>query len=280
MTLSAPTIRLARCVAAAILAAVCLAATASAQDAPVITACAGPNGQLRLVDAAEDCRKSETSLQWSVIGPQGPRGDRGLQGERGPQGEPGLKGDKGDKGDRGDAGDVGPQGDRGEQGPQGAPGPGFTGDQFYTVGIGDLRPMMGQAPLSFLSAAPGGVFTQQPESRLFAAVHLPQGAQIEAIALNGFDANGTVALRATLHAFSMAPIPGDMPATIGSAESMGGFLAGVFSTTSPAMGVVDNSMWHYYVQVTSIADATGNPTQWPGSSLQVLGVTVKYRLVP
>ncbi len=274
MRLSFPKIRLARAGAAAIFAAMCAVATASAQETRSITAGAGPNGQLRLVESADDCRKSETSLQWSVIGPQGPRGDRG------PQGDVGPKGDKGDAGDKGDRGEAGPQGDQGEQGPQGAPGPGFTGDQFYTVGIGDLRPMMGQAPLSFLSTPPGGVFTQQPESRLFAAVHLPQGARIDALTLNGFDSSGIVTLRATLHAFSMAPAPGDMPATIGTAESMGGFAAGVFSTTSPAMAVVDNSMWHYYVQLSAVADAAGTPTQWPGSSLQVLGVTVKYRLVP
>ena len=257
MRLNRSQVRLARACAAAVFAAAGAVATASAQGEHTITACAGPNGQLRLVETAEDCRKSESPVLWSVTGPQGPQGEPGAQG---PQGEPGE------------------QGPRGEQGPQGAPGPGFSGSQFYTVGIGDLRPMMGQVQLNFLAAPPGGVFTNMPETRLFAAVHLPQGARIESITLNGWDSNATVALRAALNAFPLAPAPGESAQVIGSTESLAGFAQGVFATTGPAVGVVDNAAWHYFVQVTSIADATGQPTGWPTNLLQVLGVVVKYRL--
>ena len=266
MRLNGSQVRLARACAVAVFAAAGAVATASAQAERTITACAGPNGQLRLVETADECRKSESPVRWSMIGPPGPQGDRGAQG---PQGEPGEPGPQGEPGE---------QGPRGEQGPQGAPGPGFSGTQFYTVGIGDLRPMMGQVQLNFLAAPPGGVFTNMPETRLFAAVHLPQGARIEAITLNGWDSNATIALRAALHAFPLAPAPGEAPQVIGSTESLAGFSQGVFSTTGPAMGVVDNAAWHYFVQVTSIADATGQPTGWPTNLLQVLGVVVKYRL--
>ena len=248
MRLPGSQFRVARAGAAAVFAATCVVAPASAQEARVITACAGPNGQLRVVDSAADCRKSEWPLQWNVIGPQG------LQGERGEKG------------------------DAGEQGPQGAAGPGFSGNQFYTVGIGDLRPIAGTSPLFFLNAPPGGVFTTNPETRLFAAVHLPQGARLEGLTLNGVDSSPPAAVRAELVAIRMAPAPGEMPQVMGTAQSMAGFAQGIFSAPAPVVAVVDNATWHYFLQVTSISDMSGMPAGWPGSLLQVLGVVVHYRL--
>jgi hypothetical protein len=64
-------------------------------------------GDLRAVDAAEDCRSYEKAVSWNQEGPQGPVGPAG---PRGPQGDPGPKGDPGPPGATGPAGPVGPSG--------------------------------------------------------------------------------------------------------------------------------------------------------------------------
>lgn len=57
-----------------------------------IYACAGPNGQLRVVSGPGSCRPSETPLSWNQAGPPGPQGDPG---EPGPLGLPGPPGEPG-----------------------------------------------------------------------------------------------------------------------------------------------------------------------------------------
>lgn len=77
-----------------------------------IVACKSvPNGQVRVVKSASDCRSSEEVLTWNSEGPAGPQGPRGPQGETGAQGP------------QGETGAQGPQGETGAQGPQGVPGP-------------------------------------------------------------------------------------------------------------------------------------------------------------
>lgn len=68
--------------------ALCVLGVASpaAAQTNVLYACAGPNGQLRIVGDAGACRASETSLSWNAQGQQGPEGAPGLQGEPGPAG--------------------------------------------------------------------------------------------------------------------------------------------------------------------------------------------------
>src|SRR6188474_3485676 len=77
----------------------------SAQNAPSSTSaiCLGPNGQSRLVAAAEVCRPSEKRVLLSQLLSQfgGGSGDAGAVGPQGP------------------AGPVGPQGVAGSPGPQG-----------------------------------------------------------------------------------------------------------------------------------------------------------------
>lgn len=74
----------------------------------LISACAQKeDGQLRPVDGASDCRKSERYVSWNAVGPEGPAGPEGPQG---PQGDPGPQGP------------AGPQGPQGETGPQGPAG--------------------------------------------------------------------------------------------------------------------------------------------------------------
>lgn len=67
-------------------------------------------GQLRVVEPAEQCRPNEVAVQWSQ---RGPKGDQGPQGEPGATGAPGPKGDKGEQGVAGPAGPQGPAGPSG-----------------------------------------------------------------------------------------------------------------------------------------------------------------------
>ena len=75
-------------------------------------------GQLRVVPAAERCKKNELAIQWSQQGPKGERGLQGIQGAVGPQG---AKGDTGAQGVAGLAGSNGAPGARGETGAKGDP---------------------------------------------------------------------------------------------------------------------------------------------------------------
>ncbi len=53
------------------------------------------NGQLRVVDAASLCQKSEQPVAWVQMGStggQGPQGPQGIQGQQGPQGDQGSSG--------------------------------------------------------------------------------------------------------------------------------------------------------------------------------------------
>lgn len=68
-------------------------------------------GTLRVIDASvTNCSAKETSLDWSVQGPQGPEG---------PQGAPGPQGVQG------------PAGPQGATGPQGVPGPSGTSQGYF-----------------------------------------------------------------------------------------------------------------------------------------------------
>jgi len=131
-------------------------------DNGIIHACVKDNGQVRIVEAATDCKDKdkETHIQWNVVGLPGPAGPQGLEGDTGPQGlqgiaglagadgAPGPAGEKGYKGDpgvdgadgaqglqgligptglKGDTGQAGPAGGVGSQGPQGAQGPAGSG---------------------------------------------------------------------------------------------------------------------------------------------------------
>lgn len=53
------------------------------------------NGQVRVVDAAGSCLKSEQPLDWRQTGPPGPPGPQGPTGPQGPQGDQGDQGPSG-----------------------------------------------------------------------------------------------------------------------------------------------------------------------------------------
>lgn len=64
-------------------------------------------GAVRIVEEGTECRPSEASLMWNVVGPTGPQGPKGDAGDQGPAGE------------KGEQGEVGPPGPTGPQGPAG-----------------------------------------------------------------------------------------------------------------------------------------------------------------
>lgn len=108
------------------------APAARAQDADVqadhaggkIRACVNKgNGNVRIVDRDDDCRRNERFVTWNRRGPQGPMGPAGAPGA------PGAKGDKGDPGQPGEKGEKGDKGDKGEPGDScsgGPPTPGLS----------------------------------------------------------------------------------------------------------------------------------------------------------
>ena len=100
---------------------------ASEDSSATIHACVQrDSGQVRIVSAGEDCRRSETALDWNAEGPAGPAGAAGLAGPAGAagaQGEMGPAGPQGDAGPAGATGDPGPAGPQGEAGPAGPAGP-------------------------------------------------------------------------------------------------------------------------------------------------------------
>lgn len=75
-------------------------AVASADNA-TIYACKDRQGNLRAVDAAADCTKNETPLEWNTEGPAGPQGIAGPQGDAGPMGPRGFTGPQGPAGPQG-----------------------------------------------------------------------------------------------------------------------------------------------------------------------------------
>jgi hypothetical protein len=88
---------------------------------------------MRLVAANEPCRRRETRISWSVVGPQGPAGPAGGVGPLGPAGP---------------AGSQGLQGVAGPQGPVGATGPagpaGSSLDNQFGTNVGAARAANGQ----------------------------------------------------------------------------------------------------------------------------------------
>jgi hypothetical protein len=68
-------------------------------------------GSLRVIDASvTNCKSGETSLDWSVRGPQGLQGPAGATGPQGPAGQQGAQGSAGPQGPQGATGPAGPSG--------------------------------------------------------------------------------------------------------------------------------------------------------------------------
>ena len=108
------------CIVVATVASVAWAVTSA--NGKIVACAKKSNGDLRLVGAAKDCRKTERAVTWNTTGPQGPRGPAGPPGEAGADGLDGEDGVDGDDGEDGLDGDDGAQGPRGPQGPAGPGG--------------------------------------------------------------------------------------------------------------------------------------------------------------
>ena len=81
---------------------------ASEDPSPTIHACVQrDSGQVRIVSAGEQCRRSETALEWNAEGPAGPAGAAGPAGPAGPQGDTGPAGAAGQPGRDGAGGAPG-----------------------------------------------------------------------------------------------------------------------------------------------------------------------------
>jgi len=130
----------------AIILVVSLASLAFAMTDGTIKACVNPAGQPRIVDDVEECKQTETFLEWNIAGsnssgPKGDSGPAGPQGEPGPIGPEGPQGETGPMGPQGETGPMGPQGETGPMGPQGETGPmGPAGPQGETGLMGPAGP--------------------------------------------------------------------------------------------------------------------------------------------
>jgi len=305
MKASASGVRVVAFVAAALLLTGTSPLAAAEQSDGVVTACAGPNGQLRVVAAASQCRPSEIPMQWSITGPQGPVGPQGpagppgpagpagppgpagpagptgpagpagppgAMGPRGETGPAGPQGDPGPPGPQGDPGPPGPKGEPGAEGPQGAQGPagpGFSGPQYYTIGNGDLRGAGTSTAVQVFAAGVRGTYILGGEARLVAGVHLPQNATISRVTMRGFDSNATSDIRVELLAQDQrtGAFTQLHPASLASGTS-----TGLFEVSADVPFVrVDNDAYHYFVHVTSTAG-------WAGPTLQIVGIVIGYSL--
>lgn len=114
------------CVALAVaLATVGSVAYATIPDGNTIHGCyERVNGQLRVIDVSDDCRRSELAISWNQ---QGPKGDRGLQGEAGADGLNGRDGVDGQDGPDGRDGVDGKDGVNGRDGAAGISTATFAG---------------------------------------------------------------------------------------------------------------------------------------------------------
>lgn len=104
------------------------------------------NGDLRLVDSANDCRNNERYVEWNQVGPQGPQGPQGAQG---PQG---VAGPVGAQGARGATGATGPQG------VQGVPGPAGSVDAYWSFKPAEVDIVNGQDAILEQKALPAGSY--------------------------------------------------------------------------------------------------------------------------
>lgn len=139
---------------------------------------------MRLVAADEACRRGETRIHWSVVGPQGPRGPVGPAGPRGATGPQGVAGKDGAPGIQGAVGPTGPQGPTGATGPAGIQGPtGPTGATGSTGPQGPPGPAGGDS-------APFGNNTNQAAAGRGQTCTLGEILLFAGSVANGIPANG------------------------------------------------------------------------------------------
>jgi hypothetical protein len=243
----------------AAVAAVTFPAPTRAEQPETISACVTRDGgRVRVLTAHEliprgrnwsPCRRDERLVVWNVTGPKGPIGPQGPQGLTGAEGPQGARGEPGRDGERGPA------------------GPGFSGIQYYSVGAGDLRPAGPGLFATAFGPPPGGVFSTGA-APLLAAVHLPQRAQVLGITAHVFD-NSAQNLVVELIEHNL----GDGTALQLALATSSGAAGAPYAVNTPlaAPHAVDNANHHYFVRVMPAA-------MWTTTTLQVLGVTVSYRL--
>jgi hypothetical protein len=114
-----------------------------------ILACVNKLGELRIVQASDECKRTESPLTWNIQGPSGPTGPQG------PKGDPGSPGTPGAEGPRGLEGPVGLQGEMGPTGPAGA------GSLRIIDAVGnDVGPFVRESGVDFVFAQVGDPFVR------------------------------------------------------------------------------------------------------------------------
>jgi hypothetical protein len=135
------------------------------------------------------------------------------------------------------------------------------------VGNGDLKANGAGLFATSFGPPPGGTFSTGA-AQLMAGIHLPQRARILGLSAHVFD-NSVSNLTFELIQQSMAD---GTSLQLASAASEG--VAGAPYTVEAPLAAthdVDSDRFHYFIRVTP------SPT-WTTTSLQVLGVTVRYTL--
>ena len=259
----------------AVLAWLALPSAARADDnQKSIKACITRDGFARVVSQSDyesaqrrgssPCSRSEHFVTWNVLGPEGPKGDPGVPGTAGPQGVQGTQGAQGIQGAPGPQGGTGAAGPQGEVGP---PGPGYSGVQYFTVGAGDLKTATAGVFATSFGPPPGGTFSTGAVP-LIAALHLPQGSKLLGMTVFVFD-NSLQNLGFELIEQNL----GDGTAVQLASVSSTGAAESVYSLEAQTMvpRTVDNAHCHYFVRVMPA-------TNWTTTTLQVLGITIRYTL--
>jgi len=216
-------------------------------------------------------------LDQGSVGPAGSSGPPGVTGAQGPQGATGATGPDGPQGAIGPQGATGPQGNSGPQGGNGADGadgmdgPGFYGTQTLLINAASfLGADTNQNVLRFQGGNSNsrlGAYRTSGSNPLIAAVHLPDGARIEAIRFSGF--KGSV-LPNMILSFRQAPhtstTDSELMQVFNSAPGIGNF-----SVSASLNHTVSAAVNAYYVRVT--------PFNAPWSTqMAVHTVEVDYRV--
>jgi len=221
---------------------------------------------------------------------QGTRMDQGLQGPQGfvgPTGNPGPTGSQGATGSEGSVGGIGPQGPVGPAGAQGFPGGigptgptgpagsnglGFYGTQKLEISASSFNAAdTYQGTVLRNGLAPGnvGVSRSSGMDALLAGVHLPDGAQIQAITFHGYQGTPTFFVTARLIELPHTSSSTSTLATIGSgAGNVGGY-----TVSANVTHTVDLANSTYFVSVTPPP-----PFGWNGTAVAVRSVVIDYTL--
>lgn len=166
---------------------------------------------------------------------------------------------------------TGAQGPHGDTGPQGPAGPGFSGTQYQVVGTGDFVPQLGTWDLSMgFSNGNGGVYrkTTTNDFWLVAPVHLPEGAHVSGVEIQGNDELVGVDLRIRVKRLFHSGVTFNQPVNVVSSGDTGPFVI----NASPSFNVTNTDRMIY-------VDVQPDGGDWDaGGKLAIKAVIFEYTL--